>query len=236
MHPADLPGPLVFVDDLGAPALTEEDEHHLRRVLRVRAGEPVIAGDGRGRWRAAVLPADGPLLTDLGDIRQTEAPQPEISIGFALVKGEKADLIVQKLTELGVDRICPFRADRSVVRWDSARAAKATARWRTVARNAAMQCHRPWLPVVEDVSDFGTLARRDGATRADRVAETSGPPRLDRPVVLIGPEGGWADTERELPLPVVSLGEHVLRAETAAITAGALLTALRSSSSPTEGG
>src|SRR5690606_28787418 len=148
VHPADLPGPLVFVDDLGAPALTEEDEHHLRRVLRVRAGEPVIAGDGRGRWRAAVLPADGPLLTDLGDIRQTEAPQPEISIGFALVKGEKADLIVQKLTELGVDRICPFRADRSVVRWDSARAAKATARWRTVARNAAMQCHRPWLPVV----------------------------------------------------------------------------------------
>jgi len=131
---------------------------------------------------------------------------------------------VQKLTELGVDRIVPFAAARSVARWDGDRAERHVARLRKVAREAAMQCRRAHLPVVDDVVDFATAAAIPGACLADA---GGAPPSLDRAVVLVGPEGGWSDEERSAGLPTVGLGAHVLRAETAALTAGALLGALR---------
>ncbi len=115
-----------------------------------------------------------------------------IGVAFALVKGSKPELVVQKLTELGVDRIVPFRAERSVVHWDDAKARKAAARWRAVARAATMQSHRPWLPVVEDVTDLRDLLGREGAALADRRGD---PPQLEHSLVLIGPEGGWAPHE-----------------------------------------
>lgn len=220
MHPADLPGPLVFVDDLSAPVLGDEDRHHLTRVLRVRPGDALTIADGTGRWRAAVL---GAQLEAIGDVEVLAAPRPSLTVGFALVKGDKPELIVQKLTELGVDRIVPFRAERSVVRWDDAKAAKAVVRLRAVARAAAMQCHRPALPEVAEVADVRTLVG-DGVAMADRGGEA---PSLERPVVLVGPEGGWSPGERAHGLPRVALGGHVLRAETAAVTAGVLMTALR---------
>jgi 16S rRNA (uracil1498-N3)-methyltransferase len=144
-------------------------------------------------------------------------------VAFALVKGDKLELVVQKLTELGIDRIVPFRADRSVVRWEPTKAAKAVARLRAVAASASMQCHRPHLPVVEEVTDLGRLVAA-GAALADRGGV---PPSLDRPLVAVGPEGGWSDAERALDAPRVALAGHVLRAETAAITVGAVLSALR---------
>lgn len=220
MHPADHPGPLVFVDDLDAPALADEDRHHLERVLRMRAGGALTIADGHGRWRTGVLGTD---LEPVGPIEEQVAIDPPLTIGFALVKGDKPELIVQKLTELGIDRIVPFRAERSVVRWDDAKAARAVVRLRAVARSAAMQCHRPRLPVVEDLADLRGLAQEPGAALADR---DGAPPSLAHPFVLIGPEGGWATDERAL-LPSVALGAHVLRAETAAVTAGVLMTALR---------
>jgi 16S rRNA (uracil1498-N3)-methyltransferase len=221
VHPGDEPGPFVFVDDLDAPTLRDDDRHHLVRVLRTRSGGPVVLGDGAGGWRTGVLGATDVEAT--GPVQRWAPPRPELTIGFALVKGDKPELIVQKLTELGVDRIVPFRADRSVVRWDDAKATKAVARLRTVARAAAMQSHRPVLPTVEDVADIAALAARPGAALADR---TGAAPSLDRPVLLVGPEGGWTDAERQAA-PGVALGAHVLRAETAAVTAGSLLTALR---------
>jgi 16S rRNA (uracil1498-N3)-methyltransferase len=87
-----------------------------------------------------------------------------------------------------------------------------------------MQCRRTWLPSVAPVADFAAVAALDGACLAD---VGGAPPTLDRPVVLVGPEGGWTEDERSAGIPLVRLGGHVLRAETAAITAGAILTALR---------
>jgi RsmE family RNA methyltransferase len=87
-----------------------------------------------------------------------------------------------------------------------------------------MQCRRSYLPEVADVADFATVAGLPGAVLADA---GGGPPTLARPVVLVGPEGGWSDDERASRPAPVGLGDHVLRAETAAITAAALLTALR---------
>lgn len=222
MHPADHPGPLVYLDDLEDPQLTDDDAHHLVRVLRLRVGDPLIVGDGAGRWRPAVLRDDG-RAEPTGAVESIERPSPALSVGFALVKGDKPELIVQKLTELGIDRIVPFRAERSIVQWDDAKAAKAVVRWRSVARSAAMQSHRAHLPEVAEVAELGPLLEA-GAALADR---SGAPPSLARPFLLVGPEGGWTDAERARAAGSVDLGEHVLRAETAAVAAGTLLAALR---------
>ena len=221
MHPAEQPGPLVFVDDLTAPALADDDRHHLVKVLRVRPGDALTISDGSGRWRTAVL---GNEIESTGPIVEQPRPTPELTIGFALVKGDKPELIVQKLTELGIDRIVPFRGERSVVRWDDARAAKAVGRLRAVARAAAMQSHRTTLPTIDEVAALSSLAALPGAALTDR---TGAVPTLDHPVLLVGPEGGWSPDERAMGTPVVALGDNVLRAETAAVAAGTLLAALR---------
>ncbi|HEY8526885.1 MAG TPA: RsmE family RNA methyltransferase [Acidimicrobiales bacterium] len=213
----------AFVADLSTPVLDSADHHHLSRVLRLPPGALLTVGDGHGRWRPCEL-GSGPDLTIAGDVVADPRPTPAITICFALVKGERPELVVQKLTELGVDRIVPFAAARSVVRWDAAKAARQVERLNQIARQAAMQCRRTWLPEVAPLVDFAAVAALDGAARTDLDGD---PPSLDLPVLLVGPEGGWDDRERAAGLPTVRLGQHVLRAETAAITAGAILTALR---------
>lgn len=214
-------GPMFFVADLDDPALSPEDRHHAERVLRLRRGEPVVVGDGAGRWRPARWAS---RLEPAGDVVEERKPVAALTVAFALVKGSKPELVVQKLTEVGIDRIVPFVADRSVVRWDEARSTRAVQRWRAVARAAAMQSKRVWLPEVDDVVDFATAAAAPATVRSDMGGRA--PSRWDRRV-LVGPEGGWSDTERGHPLEAVSFGPNVLRAETAAIAVGAILVALR---------
>jgi 16S rRNA (uracil1498-N3)-methyltransferase len=214
----------AFVDSVDEPHLDDTDRHHLARVLRMRAGDALVVSDGRGRWRRAVL-ADGGAVEPDGDVVEDAAPAPTITIAFAITKGERPELAVQKLTELGADRIVPFAAARSVARWDGERAAKHVQRLRRVAREAAMQCRRSWLPEIDDATTFEVAASLPGASLAD--AGASGGPTLDRPTVLVGPEGGWDPQERVWGLPAVGLGPHVLRAETAAMAAAALLVGQR---------
>jgi 16S rRNA (uracil1498-N3)-methyltransferase len=222
-EPPDGPDPHVLVDDVAAPALDVDALHHLGTVRRLRAGDALTASDGRGAWRACRFTGER-VLEVVGEVVTLPAPAPALTVAFALTKSDKPDLVVQKLTELGVDRIVPFRADRSVVRWDDAKAARQHERLTAIARAACEQAHRCWLPEVEPVTDVRDLVAR-GAIRLDR-----GPVgvSLDHPVVAVGPEGGWSDAERAALPHTAGLGPHVLRAETAAITAGALLGALRS--------
>jgi len=214
--------PLAFVDDLDAPTLSPHDEHHLRRVLRVRDGDAVTIADGAGRWCHATF---GDRVQVSSAVHTEPDPVPPITIAFALVKGDRPEYVVQKLTELGVDRIVPFVAARSVVRWDDAKAERNVDRLRKVAREAAMQCRRARLPTVDPIAVFADLPALGVVSLADFDGD---PPALDRPIVAIGPEGGWADDERALVSSRVVLSPYVLRAETAAITAAALLAALRS--------
>ncbi len=211
----------AFVDDLDAPELFQDDRRHFERVLRLRAGERVTVSDGAGRWRECRY-ADA--LEPAGDIVVDPQPSPPITVAVALTKGERMDWAVQKLTELGVDTVVPFVAARSVVRWDSERSAHHVERLRRIARQAAMQSRRTWLPTVGDLCSFADVAALPGAALAEPGGE---PPSLARPVVLIGPEGGWADEEAAAPLPRVVLAPTILRVETAAVAAGALLCALR---------
>jgi 16S rRNA (uracil1498-N3)-methyltransferase len=219
----------VFVDDLDAPALADADRHHIERVLRLRPGEIVTVSDGAGGWRSTVL-RPGLALEPAGEVERPPRPAPSITVGFALVKGERPDWIVQKLTECGVDRVVPFTAARSIVKWDAAKAVRHVERWRAIAREAAMQSRRLWLPDVDDVTGFEDALTAVRGSIADAGGE---PPRLDGADpggqgVLVGPEGGWTDDERRMATRRVALGAHVYRAETAAVAAGVLLGALRS--------
>ncbi len=216
-------GPLVYVASIDAPTLDDDDHHHLARVRRVRDGDPIVVGDAAGRWCPARMAGHHPEPT--GPWVQAPRPTPELGVAFALVKGSKPELVVQKLTELGLDHLRPFVAARSVVRWDAARSASAHTRLVRVAREAAQQSRRAWLPEVAPVASFAEVAGLAGACRADRGGSPLG---AGHRLVLTGPEGGWDDDERGHDLPVVGLGDGVLRAETAAIAAGTVLAALRS--------
>ncbi|HVL07432.1 MAG TPA: RsmE family RNA methyltransferase [Acidimicrobiales bacterium] len=201
--------------------MSAEDRHHLERVLRLRPGDEVTVSDGAGgRLRCRF----GPALEPAADVERVPRPAPEVTVGLAVVKGQRPEWAVQKLTEIGVDRIVPLLCARSVVRWPPGEAGGQLARLRRVAREAAMQSRRVWLPVVAGVTPVGELAAEPGAALAHPGA---GPPALDRPVVLVGPEGGWDDAELAAAPALVGLGPSVLRSETAALVAGTLLCALR---------
>ncbi len=149
-----------------------------------------------------------------------------LTVGLAPAKGERTEWAVQKLTEAGVDRIVLFWSERSVVRWAPERAERAVQRLLTVARTAAAQSRRVWLPDVTPPAALGAVIAAEAPAVA--LATPSGePPSLALPCVLVGPEGGWSPAEDAFGLPGVRLGPGILRTETAAVAAGVLLAALR---------
>ena len=252
--PADVPAAAhLFVasaDELtDAVDVEGEDGHHLGRVLRLRAGEGVTVADGSGRWRAYRVCGVGKAgeggtavsLEATGAHQREPVPEPRLGVAFALTKGDKPELVVQKLTELGVDRILPVVAERSVARPDAARAAAALERWRRIAREAARQCRRATLPVVEPLAPLADLAGHPGLVVAERGGSAAGglgAPLDGEILVVVGPEGGLTDGEVDAlaPWARLDLGPHILRAETAALAAAALLAARRSASGgPTRG-
>jgi len=107
----------AFVADVESPELGPDDRHHLERVLRLRPGDELTVADGAGRWRRCRF---GPVVEVDGEVEVEPPPAPAITLAFALTKGERPEWTVQKLTEVGVDRIVPFVSDRSIVRWDEA--------------------------------------------------------------------------------------------------------------------
>jgi 16S rRNA (uracil1498-N3)-methyltransferase len=217
----------VFVDDLAEPVLDPDDLHHLIRVLRLRVGESVTAADGRGGWRPCQFTGSAHLDAS-GDLETRIAASPSLTVAFVLVKGDRPEWTVQKLTELGVDRIMPMVSARSVVRWDEAKAGRNVERLRTIARQAAMQSRQAWIPDVVAVQPFEAVVEVLGPGRAALAQPGGQPPTLAWPAVLVGPEGGWAPEELGCGLATVGLGPSVLRAESAAMAAGVLLSSLRS--------
>jgi 16S rRNA (uracil1498-N3)-methyltransferase len=217
-------GPHVFVDDLDVLDLDDRDRHHLASVLRLRPGDPLTASDGRGRWRRCRF---GPTIEPAGEVRVEQRRLPELAIGFVPVKGDRPEWVVQKATEVGVDRLVVLRSERSVVRWDGDRAVQQVARLERVAREAAMQCRRCHLPVVEGVVPVASLAGTAGVVRAQ---SGGGAPSLEHRLVLVGPEGGWSPAEAEAFPRTVGLGDHVLRSETAVVVAATRYATLRAES------
>jgi len=224
------PGPHVFVADLSHPVLDTDDRHHLAKSLRLRDGDPLSLSDANGSWCTATF---GEVVHPTSQIYTALGPQFEIGLGVALTKSAKPEFAVQKATELGIDRIVIFGADHSVVRWDHAKIAKSAVRLRRVAREAAMQSHRVTIPEVQIVADLDELVQShgvqahgvDGLARADFGGTE---PVRNHRFVVVGPEGGWSDRERNVVPNAVDLGPTVLRAETAAVVASSELAKSRS--------
>jgi 16S rRNA (uracil1498-N3)-methyltransferase len=214
--------------------LDDETGHHLSRVRRLRPGDVLTAADGRGTWRPYEVTRVTPGSVD---VRAHDAPvveprlTPRLVVAFALTKGAKPDLVVQKLTELGVDGVAVLAARRSVARWSDERAGPAVARLRRIARDAAAQCRRARVPEVDGVRPVTELRGRPGLVVADPGgdgADVLAAPAGGEWVLVVGPEGGFdPDEAAALEGDRVRLGPHVLRAETAAIAGAAVLTTWR---------
>jgi len=215
----------VFVDSIDAPVLSDVDAHHLLRVLRVKSQNVVTVSDGGGRWRTCVVDGDANLEAT-SDVATEAAPKWHLTVAFSVVKGDRPEWTVQKLTEIGVDEIVVLApTTRSVVRWDAGRANKNLEKLRIVAREAAMQSRRVWLPKVSDVV---TLAQLSDAFIADPTGEVL---NASHRSIAIGPEGGFTQDEISAGKGVVSLGDTILRAETAAISAAVLMSNYRNKES-----
>jgi 16S rRNA (uracil1498-N3)-methyltransferase len=216
----------------GRADLTPEACHYLRDVLRLEPGAEIELFDGAGGAYPARL-EPGSLALRLGPRREARPSLP-LWLLVALAKGEKMDLVVQKATELGAARITPFAAERSVVRLDRDRGGSRAARWRRIATEAARQCGRADVP---DVSEPGPLAPALASVPAGFarfVFHPGGEPLGAGPdapgaAAVVGPEGGLTAEEVEecerSGARRVSLGPRILRAETAAVVATALLQA-----------
>ena len=223
-------------------ALSESDLHHLAGVLRLGPGDlvTVVGPDGREAEATLRVVSPGEVVADLGaPVRP--ARRPRVALAAALSRRERWELALQKTTELGVSEVLPFLASRCVVRLDAGRSRTRTERWRRIAQEAAKQSQRSDVPRVHDPLSFERLVdevrRFDVAVVAWEEAAPGSPgigQALDAAaagrgasaLVVIGPEGGLTSGEVERLVAaggvVVTLGDTVLRTETASIVAVAL--------------
>ena len=226
----------------GELAVVDGDEgFHAATVRRIRIGEELTLGDGQGAVARCLVEAvarDG-LRARVLERRHVEPARPPVTVVQALPKSERSELAVELATEAGADALIAWQAARCVARWDGARADKGLRRWSAVARAAAQQSRRAYIPSVDGVWSTATLAARVGeAVAAGGVvlaldAEAAGPLTESSLVeatsvtVVVGPEGGIAPEEIaalvDAGATAVRLGPTVLRTSTAAAVAlGAL--------------
>ncbi|GAA0532180.1 ribosomal RNA small subunit methyltransferase E [Saccharopolyspora subtropica] len=233
--------PVFSVEQLpatGETTLDGPEGRHAATVRRLRPGEQLLLSDGRGGLaRCAVLAAaKDSLHLEVAATWHEPQPEPRVRLVQALIKGDRGELAVELATEAGVDAVVPWRAARCVARWDDGpRGAKALARWRSTAAQAAKQARRAWTPPVDDPVTTRQLAELvRGAAVALVLHESATTPlaEVDLPtsgelVLVVGPEGGITDDELAALAAAgahpVRLGPTVLRASTAAVVAlGAL--------------
>lgn len=223
------PGDLAEVDG--------DEAHHAVAVRRLRTGEPLALTDGAGTTVTGVVHATGKrrLAVVVKEVAVTPEPQPRVTVVQALPKGDRGELAVEVLTEVGVAAVVPWAAARSVAVWRGERADRSLARWRATAREAAKQARRAWFPHIEPMTTTdGVCGLVAGATLAVVLHEgaTDAVAALDVPatgsvVVVVGPEGGLTDDEvaafAGAGAHVVRLGDEVLRTSTAGVVAVAAL-------------
>jgi 16S rRNA (uracil1498-N3)-methyltransferase len=234
-------GPPVFLvppGDLtaGVVTLTGPEGHHAASVRRLRTGERADVSDGAGTLAEGVVTSVGKdsVTLDVPAVRTVPPPHPRLAVAQALPKGDRGELAVELMTEVGADAIIPWAAERSITKWQAERGTKALARWRATAREAAKQSRRAWLPEVTDLVTTSALAKR-ASTGYAIVLEADAPaklhelplPETGEILLLVGPEGGISPAERAILRDAgateARLGPTVLRTSTAGAAAAAIL-------------
>jgi 16S rRNA (uracil1498-N3)-methyltransferase len=215
-----------------------DEARHAVTVARVRVGESISIGNGRGLIATGDVVATGPRELELrvGTVAEVEQTGPALVLVQALAKGDRDERAVQAATELGVDRLVPWAAERSVSRWTGTKLARGVERWESIAREATKQSIRAWLPSVSALASTAELCRHAGVERMlvlDPTAENrltdihlAGTERIS---VVVGPEGGISPGELELLETAgaarVRLGPTILRTSSAGPAALAVLNA-----------
>jgi 16S rRNA (uracil1498-N3)-methyltransferase len=229
-----------FVDAVqsGHARITGQEAHHLTRVLRVEPGQQFEISDNQNVYLAEVESARKDLVS-FAIQERLAAPEPRVrtTLLASLVRFERFEWIIEKATELGVERIIPLETERTEKGLRKA-AEKRLARWNRIAREASEQSRRARLPEIQVavvladaiVIEAGHRYLLDEATASPMLAAFPAPRRAgDSVALLLGPEGGWTDRERVLIASAgwcaVSLGHEILRAETAAIAGLAIVNA-----------
>ncbi|MCP4665074.1 MAG: 16S rRNA (uracil(1498)-N(3))-methyltransferase [Deltaproteobacteria bacterium] len=235
-----------FVDEIRVKdrfcSITGPEAKHISRVLRMGPGDRFILMDGRGARYQVLIDAVGAREVRVLLEKPLPPPPPSpvtITLCQALLKSRPMDYIVQKTSELGVDVIIPFSSTRTVARLQGDRLGKRLRHWREIAHNAAKQCGRETPAHIEPPLPFQELAARwkgerglkiilwEGERKKDLKELLTASPTPGKVIAFIGPEGGFGHEEIEeaqkAGFAPVSLGNRVLRSETAAITLTALI-------------
>ena len=231
----------VFLADVTGVApgdvveLEGDEARHAVVVRRIRVGEQVVLVDGRGTSATCSVTATSKasLRASVSSTRVEPAPVPCVTVVQAIPKGDRAELAVEVLTEIGVDRIVPWAAARSVGVWRGERAEKALAKWRATAREAGKQSRRSWLPEVTPMATTADVVALVGQSDVAVVLHEGATSPLSSltldgvrsVLVVVGPEGGISEEELAAlgAAHVVRMGESVLRTSTAGVAAVAAL-------------
>jgi 16S rRNA (uracil1498-N3)-methyltransferase len=227
---------VFYLPDLDGPELVLDgaEGRHASVVRRIGPGERIRLTDGRGSFvEGPVTAAAKTGLTMSVEHRgQVEQASPRLVVVQALPKGERAELAVEMLTEVGVDLIVPWNADRSQFRANPERVAKTLTKWQAWAFEASKQSRRSWFCEVAPIASTADVARLvAGASCAVVLHEEATVPLASLPVpatgdvvIVVGPEGGIASAELEaFKAEPVRLGDTVLRTSTAGVAAAAAL-------------
>jgi 16S rRNA (uracil1498-N3)-methyltransferase len=217
-----------------------QELEHLRKVLRLTPGDAVFVFDDSGRQYDAIIDALSAERGELKLLRSYEAEREsslQLTLAVALTKGEKLDLVVERATELGAQKIIPFVSSYAVPKLDAQKITRRTARWQKIALSAAKQCGRTLLPEILPLWDYQKLISQPWPETLklifwekerhqslqhmrDKYGDTGSV------LLVIGPEGGFTVAEAEAAklkgFESVQIGRRILRAETAALTALAL--------------
>ncbi|MDH4159476.1 MAG: 16S rRNA (uracil(1498)-N(3))-methyltransferase [Actinomycetota bacterium] len=222
----------------GSPVVVDGAEgRHAATVRRLRPGEEVVLTDGAGLAVGGVVTQVGrdELSVAVRHRQVVPPPEPRLVVVQALPKGDRGERAVEVMTEIGVDEVVPWAAERSVAVWRGERGGKALRRWRTTAREAAKQSRRWWHPVVADLADTPEVAERlRSASLAVVLHESATAPLSDLPVpaagevvLVVGPEGGVSEAELAALTAVgarpAHLGPTVLRTSTAGVVAAGIV-------------
>jgi 16S rRNA (uracil1498-N3)-methyltransferase len=237
--PVHLVPTLTGVAGGGTVEVTGDEAHHAVAVRRLRVGEQVVLTDGAGTTALGEVTSTGKRVftVTVSVVECDEPAQPAVTVVQALPKGDRGELAVEMLTEIGVATIVPWAASRSVAVWRGDRATKSHAKWSATAREAAKQARRAWFPTVAPLAATAEVAALLGdADLAVVLHEDASEPFASLPVpasgsivVVVGPEGGLAGDEvaafEEAGARTVRLGAEVLRTSTAGVAVVAALLA-----------
>ncbi|GAA4293599.1 16S rRNA (uracil(1498)-N(3))-methyltransferase [Streptomyces venetus] len=224
----------------GRYVLEGPEGRHAVSVKRLRPGEDVVLTDGAGRWAdCVVLDTEGKdrLIVQLDSVTEEPPEEPRVTVVQALPKGDRGELAVETMTEVGVDTIVPWAAARCITQWKGDRGLKALGKWRATAREAGKQSRRVRFPEVTEAAttkqvaallagaDFAAVLHESG----DEPLATAELPSSGEIVLVVGPEGGVAPEELALfegaGAKPYRLGRSVLRTSTAGTAAAAVLLA-----------